>query len=59
MKVGDLVKHKHYSDLETGIITRKPNHMFFGVYWLRRYPDGFSRFRLEQDGDLEMVNEAR
>ena len=54
VKVGDLVKHKHYNDLKVGIITRKPNHMFFGVYWL-----GDVTCRLEQDGDLEMVNEAR
>ena len=54
MKVGDMIKHKHYNDLKVGIITRKPNHMFFGVYWL-----GDVTLRLEQDSDLEMVSESR
>jgi len=54
MKVGDLVKHKHYNDLKVGIITRKPNHMFFGVHW---FDDVVGR--LEQDGDLEVISEVR
>ena len=54
MKVGDLVNHKHYSDLEVGIITRKPNHMFFEVFW-----DAPVQSRLEHDRDLVVVSEAR
>ena len=62
MKLGDLVKHKHYSDLEVGIILRQPNRMFFEVFWGAPVRDRYGRSshkRLENDGDLVIISEAR
>ena len=62
MKVGDLVKHKYYSDLTVGIITRRPNYMSVEVFWGVPFHTGKGRAtmaRLESDGDLEIVSETR
>jgi hypothetical protein len=61
MKIGDLVKHKNYSELGAGIITRKPNHMFCEVFWGALVIDQFGRSahrRMEPDAVLEVINEG-
>jgi len=61
VKVGDLVKHRHYSDLRVGIVTRKPNHMFSEVFWGGPLKSRFDERRggsgLEHDVELEVVCE--
>ncbi len=61
MKIGDLVKHKNYSELGAGIITRKPNYMFFEVFWGTLVIDQFGRSahkRMEPNSVLELINEG-